>query len=157
MPQKHVIHLIVIPPLHLPIPMKEESGNHLQSAFHPIVSPTPPLKKMMKAESTWIINDSPYKQTKNVRLNISMPIPRLLPFKISLPDQSQRKRMRKGLMMMMNQFVCLLFVFLLLNLLRSSYLVMGQRREIKYLYLHGISSLYIDHNYYYAFNLYIHP
>lgn len=42
--------------------------------------------------------------------------------------------------MMINQFVCLLFVYLLLNQLLSSYLVMGQRRKIKYLYLLPLSS-----------------
>jgi hypothetical protein len=66
--------------------------------------------------------------------------------------------MRKERMTRINQFVCHLFVYLLLNLLLFSFLVMRPRRMIrgvdcvrivrtKFL----ISSLYIDHNCYHAF------
>jgi hypothetical protein len=64
--------------------------------------------------------------------------------------------MRKERMMRIDQFVCHLFVYLLLNLLLFSFLVMRLRMiRGKYLYrtphLPWKLSLFIAHNYRYAF------
>jgi hypothetical protein len=149
-------HLIVIPPIS-PVTNTNLSQrmrtkiDHLQFAFHHIVIPVPGIMKMMKVISR--TQSSLSKQTKRGSTNISAYIPKLSLCKNTLPDRTKRKTMG----MMINQFVCHLFVSLLLNLLLFSFLVMRRRKMIrgKYLYrtphLPWKLSLFIAHNYYHAF------
>jgi hypothetical protein len=126
--------------------------NRTQSAFHHIVIPVPRIMKMMKVISRKT-QSSLSKQTKRGSTKISAHIPKLSLCKNTLPDRTKRKTMG----MMINQFVCHLFVYHLLNLLLFSFLVMRLRRMFRGKYLHRTPhvhwklSLFIAHNYYHAF------
>jgi hypothetical protein len=126
-------HLIVIPPTspgtNTNLSLWERTKiDHLQFAFHYIVIPIPRIMKMMKVISRKT-QYLPSKQTRRGSTNISAHIPSLLRCKNTLLDRTKRKTMG----MMISQFVCHLFVYLLLNRLLFSFLVMR--------------SLYIAHNY----------
>jgi hypothetical protein len=153
MPQKHVIHLIVIPLPHLLPSIRKDWGNHHQSAYRLIVILpasqvmnsnlsrmlrmrinhnhtqsafhliVSPIPAMMKAGSTRNITNFSFKPIKNERTSISNPTPRLSSPKI--------RNIERRMWMRMNQFVCHLFVYPPLNQLRSLYLAMRWRRIIK--------------------------